>query len=383
MNAGELPEIDPYEEVAQQEQAHPLSPAYVPDPMELDDNVLVYVPEPEHSEYHAPSDDDIQVEDYNEDPEKDPKEDPSEEHKPEDDDEDPEEDPNEEYESKGSEETEPFKEDEIAIIPPPPRHHGARISVRPQTPMDASTQALIEAFASGSSLFPLPDASKIYHFSLDDSFKDSSSSSSSETSSYSSADVLYDFASSHSSSDHSLPVPSSGMRPSHHLCSLILCCISIPRALSYARADHLPSPKRIRSSEIAIDLEVSSKDRFEPYVPKGTDLEMDVDVVRSDGIGIDPEIQAEIEECIAYADSLRDRGIDARVLVEAVDRDEVETGTRGPIKVRVDRVTHPVTTDDIPEPAQEEGAVEVTNETLGDLVQRFHDHIVEILVHRV
>nr|GFB88633.1 hypothetical protein [Tanacetum cinerariifolium] len=33
MNADELREMDPYEEVAQQEQAHPLSPAYVPDPM--------------------------------------------------------------------------------------------------------------------------------------------------------------------------------------------------------------------------------------------------------------------------------------------------------------------------------------------------------------
>ncbi|GKF84603.1 hypothetical protein Tco_0249501 [Tanacetum coccineum] len=38
--------------------------------------------------------------------------------------------------------------------------------------------------------------------------------------------------------------------------------------------------------------------------------------------------------------------------------------------------------DDIPEPAQE-GAVEVTYETLGDLVQRFHDHTEEIPVHRV
>ncbi|GJU39128.1 hypothetical protein Tco_1192085 [Tanacetum coccineum] len=63
VNAGELPEMDPYEEVAQQGQAHPLSPAYVPDPMELDEHVPVYVPEPEHPEYHAPSDDDIQVED--------------------------------------------------------------------------------------------------------------------------------------------------------------------------------------------------------------------------------------------------------------------------------------------------------------------------------
>ncbi|GJT63673.1 hypothetical protein Tco_1015153 [Tanacetum coccineum] len=31
-NAGEIPDMDPYEEVAQQGQEHPLSPAYVPDP---------------------------------------------------------------------------------------------------------------------------------------------------------------------------------------------------------------------------------------------------------------------------------------------------------------------------------------------------------------
>nr|GEW99602.1 putative reverse transcriptase domain-containing protein [Tanacetum cinerariifolium] len=54
--------MDPYEEVAQQGQAHPLSPAYVPDPMELDEHVPVYVPKPEHPKYHAPSDDDIQGE---------------------------------------------------------------------------------------------------------------------------------------------------------------------------------------------------------------------------------------------------------------------------------------------------------------------------------
>ncbi|GJY92346.1 hypothetical protein Tco_0508128, partial [Tanacetum coccineum] len=63
VNAGELPEMDPYEEVAQQGQTPPLSPAYVPDPMELDEHVSVYVPEPEHPEYHVPTDDDIQVED--------------------------------------------------------------------------------------------------------------------------------------------------------------------------------------------------------------------------------------------------------------------------------------------------------------------------------
>nr|GEV33845.1 hypothetical protein [Tanacetum cinerariifolium] len=92
--------------------------------MELDEHVPVHVLEPEHPEYHALSDDGIQVED---------------------DDEDPEEDPN-----------------ETAVTPPPPRHCRARISVRPQTPMATSTQALIDAFATGSSPFPLPSTGPAY-----------------------------------------------------------------------------------------------------------------------------------------------------------------------------------------------------------------------------
>ncbi|GJV78392.1 hypothetical protein Tco_1509976 [Tanacetum coccineum] len=224
------------------------------------------------------------------------------------------------------------------------------------------------------------------------------------TSSDSSADALSDSASSRSSSDHSLPTPSSGRkilkspwgspipigygdgdvnrfpdgdgdgdrdeaekqgwgciprlsaaisdRPSHDSsfaspsrkrsrspAASVPLSLPIPRALSYARADLLPSPKRIRSSKFAMDLEVSSAEDSEPSRYKGTDLEMDVDV-------------------------------------------EIETGVRGPVEVKFDRVTHPVIADDIPEPTQE-GAVEVTYETLRDLVQRFHDHTKEIPVHRV
>ncbi|GKD83284.1 hypothetical protein Tco_1350123 [Tanacetum coccineum] len=110
---------------------------------------------------------------------------------------------------------------------------------------------------------------------------------------------------------------------------------------------------------------------------------MDDDVERSDGIDIDPDVQVEIDEFIAYADALRVRGIDARVIVEAVDREEIETVARGPVEVRVDRVSHPVIANDILQPAQNEGAVEVTYETLGDLVQRIHDHTEEIPVHHV
>ncbi|GJW86491.1 hypothetical protein Tco_0161831 [Tanacetum coccineum] len=229
------------------------------------------------------------------------------------------------------------------------------------------------------------DYSSSDHFSSDDSSRDSSSSSSSETSLDYTTDALSDFASSRSSFDHSLPTPSSGMRPSYHLCSLVRSihrsfaaisnrpshdsssaspsrkrsrspAASVPLssptlgALSYACVDLLLSPTRIRSPEIATDLEGCSEDK--------------------------------IDECNAYKDALRDRGIDARVVVEAINREEIETGMRGLVEVRVDRVTHPVVADDIPEPAQE-GAVEVTYETLGDVVQRFHVHTEEILVHRV
>ncbi|GJR37501.1 putative reverse transcriptase domain-containing protein [Tanacetum coccineum] len=194
-----------------------MSPAYVLNPMELDEHVPVHVPEPEHPKYHVPSDDEMQVEDQpyaedasptaespgyiadsdsmeddtdvdsidypdepkddEEDTEKDndedPEKDPSEEHEPEDDDEDPKEDPSEEHEpededtkeeepSEGFDETKPFEEDKTAVTPPPPGHRGARIFVRPQTPMAASTQALIDAFAAGSPPFSLPPTTPAY-----------------------------------------------------------------------------------------------------------------------------------------------------------------------------------------------------------------------------
>ncbi|GKA11875.1 putative reverse transcriptase domain-containing protein [Tanacetum coccineum] len=107
------------------------------------------------------------------------------------------------------------------------------------------------------------DYSSLDHFSSDDSSSDSSS----ETSLDSPADALSDSASSRSSSDHSLPASPSGTRSSHRLYSLV----------PSARADLLPSPKRIRSPEITTDLEDCSEDRFEPYVPRevgfGVDFE--------------------------------------------------------------------------------------------------------------
>ncbi|GJZ98010.1 putative reverse transcriptase domain-containing protein [Tanacetum coccineum] len=181
--------MDPYEEVAQQGQAHLLSPVYVPDPMELDEHVPLYALELENPEHHVPPDDDIQVEDqpYAKDasPTAKPhgyiadsdltKDDtdaysidyPDEPEDGEDDDEDLEEDPSEEREFEDeeakedesfedSDETEPFEEDEMAATPPSPGRHGARLTVRPQSPMAAFTQALIDAFTAGSPSFPSP-----------------------------------------------------------------------------------------------------------------------------------------------------------------------------------------------------------------------------------
>ncbi|GKA12094.1 hypothetical protein Tco_0691640 [Tanacetum coccineum] len=92
VNADELPEMDPYEEVAQQGQAHPLSPAYVPDPMELDEHVPVedqpYVDDasptvesPGHIvDSESMKEDSIDYLDEPENDDEDPREDPEEDH---------------------------------------------------------------------------------------------------------------------------------------------------------------------------------------------------------------------------------------------------------------------------------------------------------------
>ncbi|GJY78746.1 hypothetical protein Tco_0484547 [Tanacetum coccineum] len=180
MNAGEILNVDPYEEVAQHGQAHPLSPAHVPDPIELDEHVPLYVPE--HPEHHDSSEEDMPVEDQpnaedadsrgfladsdsmEDDTDTDSIDYPDEPEDGEDDDEDPEEDPSEEHKSedeetkedepvKDSDKTEPFEEDETAASLPSPGRRGARITVRPQPPMAASTQTLVDA---GSPSFPSP-----------------------------------------------------------------------------------------------------------------------------------------------------------------------------------------------------------------------------------
>nr|GEW24894.1 putative RNA-directed DNA polymerase [Tanacetum cinerariifolium] len=133
----------------------------------------------------------------------------------------------------------------------------------------------------------------IDYFSSDGLARDSSLDSSLEASSDFHSDASSDSSSRHSMSDHSSPdLPSTSARPSR---------------------------KRRRETSLRDDLIIKGSD--EPHFKHD----------------IGPEIQAEINECIAYVDALRDRGIDARVVVEAVDREESKTGTKGPVKVRVEK----------------------------------------------
>ncbi|GKC48763.1 putative reverse transcriptase domain-containing protein [Tanacetum coccineum] len=113
----------------------------------------------------------------------------------------------------------------------------------------------------------------------------------------------------------------------------LLVSSPVPEVLSYVRADLLPPCKRIRSSNSATNLEDCLDESSESSVPKETSLRDDVVVKGAEGI-------------------------DDRVVVETATREEVKTSTRGMVEVRVDRVTHLVVSDDIPEPAEEEGTIE-------------------------
>ncbi|GKD74576.1 hypothetical protein Tco_1332858 [Tanacetum coccineum] len=86
--------------------------------------------------------------------------------------------------------------------------------------------------------------------------------------------------------------------------------------------------------------------------------------------------------CFDFADIIRASGVDVRVEAMIVAQDDVETSMRDPIVVSNDGDTPPVVPGVIPEPAQE-GAAESTYETLGDLVQRFHDQTEAITIHRI
>ncbi|GJW26240.1 hypothetical protein Tco_0040051 [Tanacetum coccineum] len=126
-------------------------------------------------------------------------------------------------------------------------------------------------------------------------------------------------------------------RPSRKRCrspTLSVPAVSpIRGALSLVRADLSPLPKRIRDSD-----SVTDKD---------------------------------IDECIAYADDIRDRGMDDRNVVETTAEEEVRSKERDTVEVEVDPRVGTVIENDVCEYVREDvldhvtadGAVEVTYET--------------------
>ncbi|GJW87502.1 hypothetical protein Tco_0162842 [Tanacetum coccineum] len=187
------------------------------------------------------------------------------------------------------------------------------------------------------------DYSSSNHFTSDDSSRDYPSDSSSETLSDSYSNTSFDSSARHSSSGHPI---------SDSLCDS-------PTAIFAGL-----SRKRCRDSNLVTDFKVSLEDDYVSYVPR----------------------EADIDECFVFADVIRARGMDVRVVVETAAKEEVESSARGMTEVEVVPRVTPVIDDDVCESVREDvpnhvivyGAVKVTYETLEGLVQRFHDHTKKI-----
>nr|GFA40273.1 hypothetical protein [Tanacetum cinerariifolium] len=170
-------------------------------------------------------------------------------------------------------------------------------------------------------------------------------------------------------------------RPSRKRCrsSTLSVPVSSPvrEALSYVCVELSPPPKRIRDSDSVTNLKISSEDGYEPYVPREVGLGVDVEDSYEPytDLDIDSDVQADIDECIAYVDAIRARGVGDRDVVETASAEEVDSSARGTIEVEVDLRVEPVVDYDVCESVREDvldhvtvdGAVEVTYETLGDL----------------
>ncbi|GKB99171.1 putative reverse transcriptase domain-containing protein, partial [Tanacetum coccineum] len=203
----------------------------------------------------------------------------------------------------------------------------------------------------------------------------SSSDLSSEASSDFYSDASSDSSSRHSLSDHSSSdLPSTSMGPSRKRHRSPMTSVPalplVSGALSPVHADLIPLPKRIRDSGYLADVEVDPSEvrlginvedeSFKQSRSRGTDLEMDDDVERSEEPHSEPEIdpvEAVIKACFDFADIIRASIVDVRVEAMTVAWDDVETSARDPIMVSNDGYTPPVVPEVIPEPAQEERAV--------------------------
>ncbi|GJZ32433.1 putative reverse transcriptase domain-containing protein [Tanacetum coccineum] len=112
--------------------------------------------------------------------------------------------------------------------------------------------------------------------------------------------------------------------------SSVLVVLHVRGALSLVCVYLFSPRKRIRDSNSVMDFKVSSEDSYVPYVPR--EVGLGVDVEDNYGHYTKPDVDESVRE-------------------------------------------------DVPDHVTTDGAVEVTYETLGGLVQRFHDHTMEIPAH--
>ncbi|GKE17133.1 hypothetical protein Tco_1424710 [Tanacetum coccineum] len=183
-----------------------------------------------------------------------------------------------------------------------------------------------------------------------------------QTSSDSHSDTSSDSSSRHSSSGHPIsysPCDSPtaiSAGPSRKKRMSPATLVPVPGALSLVHADLLLPRKRIRDSDSVTDFEVSSEEGLVPYVPRevglGVDVENSYDPYTEPDIDFD--IQADIDACILAVDAITAGETEVRVEVETVAEEEAESSVRGTIKIGVDRVTHPVVSNDTAEPARED-----------------------------
>nr|GEW38309.1 reverse transcriptase domain-containing protein [Tanacetum cinerariifolium] len=140
------------------------------------------------------------------------------------------------------------------------------------------------------------------------------------------------------------------VRPSRKRCRSLSVLISSPMhiPLSPICANLSPPPKRIREFDSVMELEVSLEDGYQPYVPREVGLGVDIKDSHEPYTepDADSDIQAYINECIAYADAIKTRGMNDRDVVETATEEEIESRER-----------------------HANGAIEVTYETLGERVE--------------
>ncbi|GKE80152.1 hypothetical protein Tco_1550152, partial [Tanacetum coccineum] len=128
------------------------------------------------------------------------------------------------------------------------------------------------------------------------------------------------------------------------------------RCVSYfggvTRADLLPPPKRIRDSDLVADFEVSSKDGYEPYVPRKTGLGVGVEDKLERGINGKKrrreEKQGKQKGIEKYRDEEASLVRESRIEVELTQRNKPVIDDDLRVSVREDVPDH-VTTDGVVE----------------------------------